>query len=412
MSFHKSSGIIPPPPQGLIRGGNESSTTSAFSSHSVPKTSAPPPNKRIEIEDNYQKLEKVGEGTYGVVYKVRDKRTGKIAALKKIRLENEKEGVPSTAVREISILKELEHENIVKLIEIVSGKGRLNLIFEYLDLDLKRYMTCVKGNANGFTPLHVKSYLWQLVSAIDFCHKRRILHRDLKPQNLLIDPIGNLKLADFGLSRSIGIPVRTYTHEIVTLWYRAPELLLGSKYYSTAVDIWSIGCIFAEMVTGKPLFPGDSEIDLLFKIFSLLGTPDEYVWPGVTSLPDFNPVIPKFKRQSITEMFSSSGICADGIDLFKRMLLYDPGHRISAKRALLHPYFDEIRLGSPDNTDVMLKSLRSAVDIEEHNRRLKREEEEKRRSKALLAAAAAAAEAEADKSGSATAALQQNPNNK
>lgn len=385
MSFRKTSGIIPPPPQELSRGAREESTSKIpTNSISTSNTSTSSNNKRIEIEDNYQKLEKVGEGTYGVVYKVRDKRTGKIAALKKIRLENEKEGVPSTAVREISILKELEHENIVKLIEIVSGKGRLNLIFEYLDLDLKRYMTCVKGNENGFTPLHIKSYLWQLVSAIDFCHKRRILHRDLKPQNLLIDPLGNLKLADFGLSRSIGIPVRTYTHEIVTLWYRAPELLLGSKYYSTAVDVWSIGCIFAEMVTGKPLFPGDSEIDLLFKIFSLLGTPDERVWPGVTSLPDFNPVIPKFKRQSITELFSSSGICADGIDLFKRMLLYDPGHRISAKRALLHPYFDEIRLGSSDNTDIMLKSLRGAVDLEDQNRRRKRIEDEERRLQASL----------------------------
>ena len=168
-----------------------------------------------------------------------------------------------------------------------------------------------------------------------------MLHRDLKPQNLLIDKDGILKLADFGLARAIGIPVRTYTHEIVTLWYRAPEVLLGSKHYSTAVDMWSVGCIFAEMASQVPLFPGDSEIDELFRIFRVMGTPSEETWPGVSSLPDFKADFPSWPAVHLSKLVPQ--LDADGIDLLTSMLIYDPGKRISAKRALLHPYFDDLR---------------------------------------------------------------------
>lgn len=135
-----------------------------------------------------------------------------------------------------------------------------------------------------------------MIAGLNFCHARRILHRDLKPQNLLIDRSGALKLADFGLARAFGIPVRTYTHEVVTLWYRAPEILLGQQQYSTPVDMWSIGTIFAEMVMKCPLYPGDSEIDELFKIFRTLGTPNEELWPGVSKLPDYKPTFPNCTR--------------------------------------------------------------------------------------------------------------------
>ena len=135
------------------------------------------------------------------------------------------------------------------------------------------------------------------------CHSHRVLHRDLKPQNLLIDTETNsLKLADFGLARAFAIPLRAYTHEVVTLWYRAPEILLGAKQYSTPVDVWSIGCIFAEMINQSPLFPGDSEIDQLFKIFRGLGTPDDSVWPEVSQLPDYKPQFPKWKAKEMKEL--------------------------------------------------------------------------------------------------------------
>ncbi len=154
-----------------------------------------------------------------------------------------------------------------------------------------------------------------------------------------------LKLADFGLARAIGIPVRTYTHEIVTLWYRAPEVLLGSKHYSTAVDMWSVGCIFAEMASQTPLFPGDSEIDELFKIFRILGTPTEASWPGVSQLPDYKSSFPQWPSVPLAKAVPH--LDEPGIDLLGKMLIYDPGKRISAKRALEHPYFDEIRHSMP-----------------------------------------------------------------
>lgn len=153
-----------------------------------------------------------------------------------------------------------------------------------------------------------------------------------------------LKLADFGLARAIGIPVRTYTHEVVTLWYRAPEVLLGSKHYSTSVDMWSVGCIFAEMASQQPLFPGDSEIDELFRIFRVLGTPTEESWPGVSQLPDYKPDFPRWPAVPLKGAVPQ--LDADGLDLLSKMLIYDPGKRISAKRAQEHPYFDEIRLSA------------------------------------------------------------------
>uniref|UniRef100_A0A915HQ62 Protein kinase domain-containing protein n=1 Tax=Romanomermis culicivorax TaxID=13658 RepID=A0A915HQ62_ROMCU len=177
--------------------------------------------------------------TYGVVYKARQKSTGKLVALKKIRLESEEEGVPSTAIREISLLKELRHPNVVKLEDVILEEKSLHLIFEFLSMDLKKYIDTIPDN-EYMDKMLVKSYLYQISEALYFCHRRRILHRDLKPQNLLIDSKGVIKLADFGLARAIGIPVRVYTHEIVTLWYRAPEVLLGSQRYSMPVDIWSV----------------------------------------------------------------------------------------------------------------------------------------------------------------------------
>ncbi|XP_017806477.1 cyclin-dependent kinase 3 isoform X3 [Papio anubis] len=195
--------------------------------------------------DVFQKVEKIGEGTYGVVYKAKNRETGQLVALKKIRLDLEMEGVPSTAIREISLLKELKHPNIVQLLDVVHNERKLYLVFEFLSQDLKKYMD---STPDSELPLHlIKSYLFQLLQGVSFCHSHRVIHRDLKPQNLLINELGAIKLADFGLARAFGVPLRTYTHEVVTLWYRAPEILLGSKFYTTAVDIWSIGCIFAEM---------------------------------------------------------------------------------------------------------------------------------------------------------------------
>lgn len=290
--------------------------------------------------DDFTKLEKIGEGTYGVVFKGKNKKTGEIVAMKKIRLESEDEGVPSTAIREISLLKELKHPNIVGLQDVLMQEAKLYLIFEFLTMDLKKYMDTNVPKDGQMDPKLVKSYTYQLLQGLLFCHQRRVLHRDLKPQNLLIDKTGCIKIADFGLARAFGIPVRVYTHEVVTLWYRAPEVLLGSPKYSCPIDMWSMGTIFAEMVNRRPLFQGDSEIDQLFRIFRVLKTPTEELWPGVTQLPDFKPTFPNWSVFNLKQ--SMKKLEPAGMDLLEQMLVYDPSKRISARRALLHPYFDDL----------------------------------------------------------------------
>lgn len=200
--------------------------------------------------DRFLKLGKAGEGTYGVVYKAKNKLTGKNVALKKIKLQKFynkgcSEGVPSTAMREITLLKGVRHSSIVELLDVMYTTDKLYLVFEYLELDLKRYMDNTKYPLDEEL---IKNYMKQLLDAMAYLHCHRILHRDLKPQNLLVDKEGHIKLADFGLSRSFSLPTKTYTHEVVTMWYRAPELLLGEKMYCTGVDVWSLGCVMAEMV--------------------------------------------------------------------------------------------------------------------------------------------------------------------
>nr|XP_055104639.1 cyclin-dependent kinase 2-like isoform X3 [Symphalangus syndactylus] len=254
--------------------------------------------------ENFQKVEKIGEGTYGVVYKARNKLTGEVVALKKIRLDTETEGVPSTAIREISLLKELNHPNIVKLLDVIHTENKLYLVFEFLHQDLKKFMDA--SALTGIPLPLIKSYLFQLLQGLAFCHSHRVLHRDLKPQNLLINTEGAIKLADFGLARAFGVPVRTYTHE----------------------------------VTRRALFPGDSEIDQLFRIFRTLGTPDEVMWPGVTSMPDYKPSFPKWARQDFSKVVPP--LDEDGRSLLSQMLHYDPNKRISAKAALAHPFFQDV----------------------------------------------------------------------
>lgn len=294
--------------------------------------------------ERYQKMEKIGEGTYGIVYKARDRVTSEIIALKKIRLEAEDEGIPSTAIREISLLKELQHPNIVRLYDVVHTEHKLTLVFEFLDQDLKKYLDVCDS---GLEIPILKSFLYQLLTGVAYCHHHRVLHRDLKPPNLLINREGQLKLADFGLARAFGIPVRSYTHEVVTLWYRAPDILMASRKYSTPVDIWSVGCIFAEMANGRPLFAGTSESDQLDKIFRLLGSPSVSDYPGIVDLPEYKPdLIPRYSqpRNGLSSLVPT--LDASGVDLLSRMLQYDPAKRVTAQKALEHPYFYGLTAGS------------------------------------------------------------------
>lgn len=298
-----------------------------------------------------------------------NKTTGVYVALKEVKLDSE-EGTPSTAIREISLMKELNHTNIVRLYDVIHTENKLTLVFEYMDKDLKKFMDAralaaanqsatpndtSNGSSTKAPPLGlelniVKYFTWQLLEGVAYCHENKILHRDLKPQNLLIDNKGNLKLADFGLARAFGIPVNTFSSEVVTLWYRAPDVLLGSRNYTTSIDIWSCGCIIAEMITGKPLFPGTNDEEQLKLIFELMGYPNEQTWPGFTSLPKYSQIsLPqntnngnigknlKDLLQSQTKEILDENI----IDLINGLLVLNPDMRLSAKQALYHPWFAE-----------------------------------------------------------------------
>ena len=192
----------------------------------------------------------------------------------------------------------------------------------------------------------MKSFLFQLLTGVAYCHHHRVLHRDLKPPNLLINREGQLKLADFGLARAFGIPVRSYTHEVVTLWYRSPDVLMGSRQYSTPVDIWSVGVIMAEMANGRPLVAGTSEADQLDRIFRLLGTPTILDYPTIVELPEYTSDLPIYPppRNGIGSLVPR--LDTQGVDLLSRMLKYDPARRITAQDALSHVYFDDIRLSA------------------------------------------------------------------
>jgi len=222
--------------------------------------------------DVYEKLHKIDEGTYGVVYKAKDKVTGDIVALKQVKLISTKEGFPVTALREINVLLSLDHPNIVNVREMVVGNtmDKIFMVMDFMEHDLKGLMMAM---TQPFSASEIKRLMLDLTSALDYCHEHWVLHRDLKTSNMLFNNRGIACLCDFGLARKYGDPLKEYTQLVVTLWYRAPELLLGAKVYGAAIDVWSLGCIFAELVLRKPLLPGQGEIDQIDKIFKLLGTP-------------------------------------------------------------------------------------------------------------------------------------------
>lgn len=297
--------------------------------------------------DTYTKLDKLGEGTYATVFKGKSRLTDNLVALKEIRLEHE-EGAPCTAIREVSLLKDLKHNNIVTLHDIVHTEKSLTLVFEYLERDLKQYM----DDCGGILAVNnVKIFLFQLIRGLAYCHSRRILHRDLKPQNLLINEMGELKLADFGLARAKSVPTKTYSNEVVTLWYRPPDVLLGSTEYSTPIDMWGVGCIFYEMASGRPLFPGSTVEDELHLIFKVLGTPTEENWPGISLSEELlSHNFPPYCAEPLVKR--APRLDPDGVDLVEKFLLYEAKKRISARNAIRHPYFASLGTGVQDLMDV------------------------------------------------------------
>lgn len=343
---------------------NDTSDTNSESDDDSRGTPEPvgPPQRSVNMlqgcrsVDEFERLNKIDEGTYGVVYRARDKKTGEIVALKKVKMEKEREGFPLTSLREINILLSFHHPSIVDVKEVVVGSNldSIFMVMEYMEHDLKGLMETMK---QPFSQSEVKCLMLQLLEGVKYLHDNWVLHRDLKTSNLLLNNRGELKICDFGLARQYGSPLKPYTHLVVTLWYRAPELLLGAKQYSTAIDMWSLGCIMAEMLSKEPLFNGKTEFDQLDKIFRTLGTPNETIWPGFSKLPgvkvnfvkhQYNLLRKKFPPTSFTGLPVLSD---SGFDLLNKLLTYDPEKRITAEAALNHEWFREVPL--PKSKDFM-----------------------------------------------------------
>lgn len=285
----------------------------------------------------YEKINHIGEGTFAHVYKARDKETNIEVAIKKIKIGNYQEaqdGVNRTALREIKILLELHHENVVTLLDVFDKDSSISLVFNLMETDLERI---VHDRNIWLSFAHIKSYILMTLKGIEYLHQNFILHRDLKPNNLLLDRYNILKIADFGLARTFGSPTRIYSHQVVTRWYRAPELLYGSRMYGTGIDIWAVGCILAELFKREALFRGESDLECLDLIVTLLGTPTEKNWHGVTELPDYVEFNDITEGQPLSEKFSA--LQQDALDVLGSMLRLCPAERCNATEALAMPYF-------------------------------------------------------------------------
>uniref|UniRef100_A0A8C7SKG3 Cyclin-dependent kinase 7 n=2 Tax=Salmoninae TaxID=504568 RepID=A0A8C7SKG3_ONCMY len=245
----------------------------------------------------YEKLDFLGEGQFATVYKARDKTNDTIVAIKKVKsLRSGMNGINRTALREIKLLQELSHPNIIGLLDAFGHKSNISLVFDYMETDLE----------------------------------------DLKPNNLLLDENGVLKLADFGLAKAFGSPNRVYTHQVVTRWYRSPELLFGARMYGVGVDMWAVGCILAELLLRLPFLAGDSDLDQLSKIFEALGTPTDDTWPGMSSLPDYVS-FKLFPGTPLEHIFSAAG--DDLLELLQGLFTFNPSTRLTATQALKMRYF-------------------------------------------------------------------------
>ncbi|EFP04137.1 hypothetical protein GCK72_023090 [Caenorhabditis remanei] len=298
------------------------------------------------MSSGYECIKLLGEGQYSHVYMARHVESSTIVALKKMKLELRKidnENILRSALQEIRVLKTTDHKNIIKYFGKVPDCTVPEFVFEYMDTDL---FNLINKCLTPFSPHVSKNIISQLLIGVEYLHTNLILHRDLKPANLLLNTAGRLKIADFGLSWSQNTSQKTLAYEVVTLWYRAPELLFHTSSYKGEIDIWSIGCILAEMITKKPVFPGTSEKDQLRRIFNVLGVPTTEAWPTMTELRGYKNIVTDTQPPGLPSMFPNATL--DVISFLEKCWVMDPSQRASCQQLLKHEYFTTSPLSCAD----------------------------------------------------------------
>lgn len=357
---------------------------SSRASRAEPKKASKPLAKITYFETRefpiYERVAQVGEGTYGKVYKAKNKLTGELVALKRLRLEGEREGFPITAMREIRLLQSFDHVNVVGLLEMMIEKRSVYMVFDYIDNDLTGILNHPDVRLSA---ANCKYLFKQLTEGMEYLHSKRVIHRDIKGSNILIDGNGNIRIADFGLARRMKDVKEhespNYTNRVITLWYRPPELLLGATDYGREVDIWGIGCLLVEIFNRKAIFQGSDEISQLQSIFELMGTPNMQTWPKMDNLPWFELLRPKTPiPNNFREKYGAILPTESCFLLAEKLLTMNPEHRISAKHALAEPFFSEEPL--PESLDFLGKLGEwHELDAKKQRRKMRKEEAEKKK---------------------------------
>lgn len=315
------------------------------------------------MSQRYEKIEFLGEGQFATVYKAKDKETDNIVAVKKIKAGSKieaQDGINRTALREIKILQELNHKNCLVLLDVFSqgSMSNVSLVFDFMDTDLE---VIIKDNTIILTTANIKSYTIQTLQGLEYLHLNWILHRDLKPNNLLVNSAGLLKIADFGLAKLYGSPNRINTHQVVTRWYRSPELLFGAKQYGACVDMWALGCIFAELLLRLPFLPGESDLDQLTKIFQVFGNPTEQSWPAVKTLSDYVEFKP-YPPVPLKNIFIAAG--DDLLDVLGALLVLNPLKRKNCSETLQMPFFSNKPAPTVSSKLPLPQSIKKIKDLE------------------------------------------------